>query len=154
MNGEDAGYAEIMPKTKLKGHSSHWFKFEPPIAVSKNQLIRFKSYPDGGVSRLWLYGTNGSDKIFEAACRDPADPKAKELVKVRPQLFPGNTLECLKKWSEQLDGFNPEDPNPIQVEPHPIVVRYPFRIGNQQRPHQQKDEEDETRDINTLKSAK
>ena len=51
-----AAWRELLPQTKLKAHHRHFFSHElrPIGAVSH---VRLNIYPDGGVSRLRVYGT-------------------------------------------------------------------------------------------------
>ena len=55
-----AAWRELLPQTKLKAHHRHFFSRElrPIGAVSH---VRLNIYPDGGVSRLRVYGTVGTD---------------------------------------------------------------------------------------------
>jgi allantoicase len=49
-------WKEVLPRTKLQAHTRHFYEEEikPEGAVTH---VRFNIYPDGGVSRLRLYGT-------------------------------------------------------------------------------------------------
>ena len=55
-----AAWRTLLPQTKLKAHHRHLFSRElrPIGAVSH---VRLNIYPDGGVSRLRVYGTVGTD---------------------------------------------------------------------------------------------
>lgn len=60
-HGADPGSAaweEIIPRRQLKAHSLHVF---PLKADRITRFVRFNIYPDGGVSRLRLYGKPGKD---------------------------------------------------------------------------------------------
>ena len=46
---------EILPRTQLRAHASHVFESELAPAITTH--VRFRIYPDGGVSRLRIYGT-------------------------------------------------------------------------------------------------
>jgi len=49
-------WKELLPKTKLKAHSRHVFR-DPVVAdIGPCTHVRFNIYPDGGVSRLRLFG--------------------------------------------------------------------------------------------------
>ncbi|HWQ35147.1 MAG TPA: allantoicase [Blastocatellia bacterium] len=48
-------WRELLPRTKLQGHTRHHFEDEIARTVSATHL-RFNIYPDGGVSRLRVYG--------------------------------------------------------------------------------------------------
>ena len=54
-----AAWRELVPQTKLKAHHRHFFgrELRPIGAVSH---VRLNIYPDGGVSRLRIYGTVGA----------------------------------------------------------------------------------------------
>jgi allantoicase len=49
-------WTEILPRTKLQAHTRHHFTDELKHAVALTH-VRFNIYPDGGVSRLRLYGS-------------------------------------------------------------------------------------------------
>jgi allantoicase len=52
----EAGWKEILPKTRLKADARHFFEKElSPLAGCTH--VRLNIYPDGGVSRLRLWGT-------------------------------------------------------------------------------------------------
>jgi allantoicase len=54
-----ASWRELLPQTKLKAHRRHFFTRElRPIGPVSH--ARLNIYPDGGVSRLRLYGTVGT----------------------------------------------------------------------------------------------
>ena len=55
-----ADWNEILPQTKLKPHHRHFFDDELQ-QVGPVSHIRLNIYPDGGVSRLRIYGTVGAD---------------------------------------------------------------------------------------------
>ncbi len=46
--------AAIVPRTKLTAHSNHVFEISEPITASR---VRLRIYPDGGVSRLRVFGS-------------------------------------------------------------------------------------------------
>ena len=52
----NCAWAEILPRTKLQAHTRHLFldELKQPGALTH---VRFHIYPDGGVSRLRLYGS-------------------------------------------------------------------------------------------------
>ncbi len=54
-------WREILPRTKLQAHTRHFYEdeLEKPGASTH---VRFNIYPDGGVSRLRIYGTIGEGK--------------------------------------------------------------------------------------------
>ncbi len=49
-------WREILPRTKLQAHTRHFFE-EEIKHVGAVTHVRFNIYPDGGVSRLRIYGT-------------------------------------------------------------------------------------------------
>jgi allantoicase len=55
---EDASlqWRELLPRTKLQAHTRHFYEEELKAAGAATHA-RFRIYPDGGVSRLRLYGT-------------------------------------------------------------------------------------------------
>ena len=55
-NISSLAWKEILPRTKLQAHTRHFYEEEikPAGAVTH---VRFNIYPDGGVSRLRIYGT-------------------------------------------------------------------------------------------------
>jgi len=55
-----ADWNEILPQTKLRAHHRHFFEKELQ-EVGPVSHIRLNIYPDGGVSRLRIYGTVGAD---------------------------------------------------------------------------------------------
>lgn len=55
-----ADWNEILPQTKLSPHRRHFFEKELQ-AVGPVSHIRLNIYPDGGISRLRVYGTVGAD---------------------------------------------------------------------------------------------
>ena len=54
--GGEGFWTELLPRTKLKAHTQHVFR-EELAAKGTARSVRFNIYPDGGVSRLRLYGT-------------------------------------------------------------------------------------------------
>ena len=49
-------WKELLPKTKLKAHSRHIFRDQVVSDIGPCTHVRFNIYPDGGVSRLRLFG--------------------------------------------------------------------------------------------------
>ena len=58
MAGKNLKWVEILPKTKLKAHFSHFFDKALTEAAKKESFdyLRLNIFPDGGVSRLRVYG--------------------------------------------------------------------------------------------------
>ncbi|MGH2566893.1 MAG: allantoicase [Bacteroidota bacterium] len=55
LNVHSVGWTEILPKTKLKPHTRHFFEKELKKAGPATH-VRLNIYPDGGVSRLRVWG--------------------------------------------------------------------------------------------------
>jgi allantoicase len=53
---EDAGWRTLLPESMLEGHRAHAFGAEL-AALGPVSHVRLKIFPDGGVSRLRLFGT-------------------------------------------------------------------------------------------------
>ncbi|HEV8169270.1 MAG TPA: allantoicase [Pyrinomonadaceae bacterium] len=53
---ETASWATILPRTKLQAHTRHFFDHEL-LDTGVASHLRFSIFPDGGVSRLRVYGT-------------------------------------------------------------------------------------------------
>ncbi|MGB9181449.1 MAG: allantoicase [Pyrinomonadaceae bacterium] len=51
-------WQEILPRTRLQAHTRHFFDDEIK-AIGPVTHVRFNIYPDGGVSRLRIFGTMG-----------------------------------------------------------------------------------------------
>ncbi len=51
----ERAYSEILPRTRLLPHTRHVFEVEPACKLPATH-VRFCIFPDGGVSRLRLYG--------------------------------------------------------------------------------------------------
>ncbi|MEP6822532.1 MAG: allantoicase [Chthoniobacterales bacterium] len=56
LTSEKTRWAEILPQTKLQAHTRHFFEKEL-APVEKCSHLRLNIYPDGGVSRLRVWGT-------------------------------------------------------------------------------------------------
>ncbi len=52
----DAEWRELLPRTRLQAHTRHFYEAELADAGEATHA-RFRIYPDGGVSRLRLYGS-------------------------------------------------------------------------------------------------
>jgi allantoicase len=57
-----AGWRELLPRTKLKAHHRH-FITGGLVNVGPVSHVRLNIFPDGGVSRLRIYGTVASDQL-------------------------------------------------------------------------------------------
>lgn len=49
-------WTEILPRTKLAAHTRHFFEKEIVKPASKVNFVRLNIFPDGGISRLRLFG--------------------------------------------------------------------------------------------------
>ncbi len=56
--GDGSSWTEILPRTKLRPHTRHFFQKEITHSGPFSQ-VRINIYPDGGVSRLRIYGLVG-----------------------------------------------------------------------------------------------
>ena len=54
------GWRELLPRTRLQAHTRHFYEDELADAGEATHA-RFRIYPDGGVSRLRLYGSLAAD---------------------------------------------------------------------------------------------
>ena len=55
IDNSDAAWFELLPKTKLAANKRHFFKNELKT-IQPCSHVRLRIFPDGGVSRLRLYG--------------------------------------------------------------------------------------------------
>ncbi len=53
-------WRELLPRTRLQAHTRHFYERELREREAATH-VRFRIYPDGGVSRLRLYGTLSDD---------------------------------------------------------------------------------------------
>jgi allantoicase len=92
-------WEEVLPNTKLKANRRHVFTNLRPAGVAT--LVRFQIFPDGGVSRLRLFGR----------AHGPADPtKSLERFNRLPrQRALRALLDCCgsKKWAQQMTARRP-----------------------------------------------
>jgi allantoicase len=92
-------WKELLPRTKLKANHRHVLKNLRDIGVASH--VRFHVYPDGGVSRLRIFGRTES-----------AEDRATEIEKFnrlsRRQALKA-LLDCCgaKKWAEQMLTMRP-----------------------------------------------
>ena len=56
LNNEKISWRSVLPRTKLQAHTRHFFEQEI-LEGGAASHIRFNIFPDGGVSRLRVYGT-------------------------------------------------------------------------------------------------
>jgi allantoicase len=56
----DAAWKTLLPRTKLQAHTRHFFETEL-AQLGPSSHVRLSVYPDGGVSRLRVFGTLGDD---------------------------------------------------------------------------------------------
>ena len=76
-SGEPERWREVLPRTKLQAHTRHLFRAEL-AETGPARFARFNIFPDGGVSRLRLYGHPTETGRIEAglAALNAAGPDA------------------------------------------------------------------------------
>jgi allantoicase len=98
-NAETLDWKEVLPQTKLKANYRHVFsKLWPSIVVTH---LRFQIYPDGGVSRLRVFGL--PEKVVNAA---PGLDRLHRLPRKRAvQAF----LDCCGaiQWAKRMTELRP-----------------------------------------------
>ena len=58
-DSKNLAWEEILPRIQLKGHTQHFFEKELRTAGKTFTHIRLNIFPDGGISRLRVWGTYG-----------------------------------------------------------------------------------------------
>src|SRR5262249_4117976 len=61
-DGDGAQLGMILPQTKLRSHTRHIFR-EEILDARATAYVRFNIFPDGGVSRLRLYGRRAAPTL-------------------------------------------------------------------------------------------
>ncbi|MET8056515.1 allantoicase [Streptomyces microflavus] len=62
-DGEDGDWSELLPRTRLQPDTNHRFVLDGPVRATH---VRIDIFPDGGISRLRLYGSlteGGADAL-------------------------------------------------------------------------------------------
>ncbi|MFO0757195.1 MAG: allantoicase [Byssovorax sp.] len=81
--GPGVAWKEILPRTKLQPHTRHFYE-EELVERGPFSHVRLNIYPDGGVSRLRLWGTPSWAGLIEARIRRldtlPHDDAEAELL--------------------------------------------------------------------------
>jgi allantoicase len=99
LNASSLAWEELLPNTKLKANHRHVFTKLQPVGVATH--VRFQIFPDGGVSRLRLFGR----------AHIPADrTKSLERFNHLPhQRALRALLDCCgsKKWAQQMAARRP-----------------------------------------------
>ena len=98
-NAQNFDWQEVLPQTKLKANHRHEFGTLQHSRVATH--VRFRIYPDGGVSRLRIFGRPG---------RTANVPKAlQKLNRLSRQKAVKAFLDCCgsNRWAEQLAGRRP-----------------------------------------------
>jgi allantoicase len=104
-DGSDAAqlhdWKELLPRTKLRAHSRHFFRGQlATAAVGPATHVRFNIYPDGGVSRLRLFGQAEQPQATKgiALLNELSDAEAGKAL-----------LDCCgsKKWAEEMLALRP-----------------------------------------------
>ncbi len=88
-------WKELLPKTKLKAHSRHIFRDQLVGEAGAATHARFNIYPDGGVSRLRLFGQ------AERQARPKGIAWVNELHEAEARTA---LLDCCgaRKWADQM----------------------------------------------------
>lgn len=92
---ETEGGVEILRRTPLRAHSQHVFEKEVMLAAAGR--VRFRIYPDGGVSRLRIWGV-------------PTDEgRAAHRLRLVNAWTSGDFLRCCAstRWAEQMSASRP-----------------------------------------------
>jgi len=100
-NAASQTWQEVLPKTKLQAHRRHRFQTLPHPSLATH--VRFQIYPDGGVSRLRVFGLPevGSDHA----------KGLKRFNRLPRRKIRNTLLDCCgaTKWAEQLAKQRPFD---------------------------------------------
>lgn len=106
LSGKSQGeWVEILPRTKLQGHSELRIKLENPLGPFSEIMVQ--QYPDGGLTRLCLFESvpkeeeksfDGVSKVFEDAVPAPAKPMS---IPYRP-----NSEEIKRNWDSVSGEYN------------------------------------------------
>jgi allantoicase len=93
-------WKELLPKTKLKAHSRHVFRNPVVSDIGPCTHVRFNIYPDGGVSRLRLFGRP------ELQPRPKGIARLNELSKAEARKA---FLDCCgaTKWASEMLALRP-----------------------------------------------
>jgi len=99
MNASSLAWEEVLPNTKLKADHRHVFTKLKPGGVATH--VRFQIYPDGGVSRLRVFG-----RAHVPAARAKSLEKFNYLPRQRALRV---LLDCCgsKKWAQQMSAHRP-----------------------------------------------
>jgi len=101
----DGEWVEILPKTKLLGHSE--MKIALPKATGRVSEIRASQYPDGGFTRLGLYADLPDDvkTTFDGLSR-VYEEKIPQTVKPLAIKYEATPEEIKKNWATVTGEFN------------------------------------------------
>ena len=92
-------WKEFLPRTKLKPHSKHVF-VEQLAGAGPATHVRFNIYPDGGVSRLRIFGQPAQQNRPSGIARlnDLSEAEARKAL-----------LDCCgsRKWSKEMLALRP-----------------------------------------------
>ncbi len=93
-NAASQSWQELLPKTKLHAHRHHSFKTLPHSSLATH--VRFQIHPDGGVSRLRVFGL--------AEARSDHAKGLKRFNRLPQRKIHSILLDCCgaTKWAEQL----------------------------------------------------
>jgi allantoicase len=98
--GEEGSWCEILPLVKLQAHTRHVFREELATAAPA-RFARFNIFPDGGVSRLRLYGTLTDASRIEAGLHSLNAAGDETAVR--------DLLRCCgsSNWAKRMAGIRP-----------------------------------------------
>lgn len=99
-------WKDLLPRTKLKAHSRHHFRKEL-AELGTVTHVRFNIYPDGGISRLRLFG---EPSLAEAKIDNPASNKdISWLNALSEEELRKSFLDCCgsQTWVEQMLAAKP-----------------------------------------------
>jgi allantoicase len=100
---EDAVFTEVLPKTRLQPHTRHLFEDELCAHVPATHA-RFAIYPDGGVSRLRLFGRVTPDGRSACTLRRLNHlSEAEALAALRPCCASGAWAQRVLAWRPFAD---------------------------------------------------
>ncbi|MEK7486393.1 MAG: allantoicase, partial [Planctomycetota bacterium] len=98
LNAHEVHWLEILPETKLEAHKQHFFSKEL-LDIGPITHIRLNIYPDGGVSRLRLWGFRTTT----------VDPVLEKINQAEDATLSEMLLRCCgsKHWVEKMKQHRP-----------------------------------------------
>jgi allantoicase len=119
-NASSLSWEEVLPAAKLKANHLHIFKNVQHRGLATH--VRFKIYPDGGVSRLRIFGRPETSPVSATGIERFNRMPRKQAIKA--------LMDCCgsRKWVERVAGLRPfaassdlfraADENWIALKPH------------------------------------